>query len=218
LERKSFVVKRLLKKILPPNEGVFFAYFEESTKICRQATDILFEVIHDGLTENRMILAHDLKRQSNDLTKEIFVHLNAAFVTPIDREDIQLINLLLNKITRKIVRATLIFKTHKLAECPGALKQQSDMMLKATDELNLIVNKFRNFKNVEEITQSNERMDGIETQGDEVLYHAMSDLFSGKYDPLSVIKLGDIYNNIEGALDLCFNVSDTIVNIVLKHT
>jgi uncharacterized protein Yka (UPF0111/DUF47 family) len=212
------MIKRFLKKILPPQEKVFFTYFERSAKICQQSSKILFDVIHKGLSEERMVLARELKHKSNNLTKEILTRLNATFITPIDREDIQQVNLLLNKITRKIVKATLILKTYQLVEFPAVLKQQSEMILKATDELNLIMNKFKNFKKVKEITQSNERMDEIETHGDEILYHAMLDLFSGKYDPLTVIKLRDIYNNIESALDLCFNVSDTIVNIVLKHT
>ncbi len=32
-------------------------------------------------------------------------------------------------------------------------------------------------------------MKEIETHGDEILYKAMDDLFSGKYDALSVLKL-----------------------------
>ena len=212
------MIKKIFNKILPPREKIFLSYFEDSAKICQQIADVLFEVIHQGLTEERMILARELKHQSNDLTKKALTRLNSAFITPLDREDIQHVNLLLNKISRKIAKATLTLKTYQLTEYPEALQQQSELMITAADELNLIVNKFKNFKQVAEITKSNERMDEIETHGDEVLYHAMLDLFSGKYDSLTVIKLRDIYNNIENALDLCFNVSDTIVNIVLKHT
>ena len=212
------MIKKFLTKILPPRERIFFSYFEDSANICRQAAEVLLDVVHEGLAEERMILARDLKHKNNDLTKTTLTRLNATFITPLDREDIQHVNLLLNKISRKIAKATLIFKTYQLTEYPETLKQQADIMLEATDELNIIVDKFRHFKKVADITKSNERMDEIETCGDEALYHAMLDLFSGKYDPLTVIKLRDIYNNIESALDLCFSVSDTIVNIVLKHT
>jgi uncharacterized protein Yka (UPF0111/DUF47 family) len=212
------MIKKFLTKLLPPRERIFFTYFENSANICRQASDVLFAVIHKGLTEERMVLARDLKHKNNDLTKLALTRLNATFITPLDREDIQHVNLLLNKISRKIAKATLIFKTYQLTEYPETLKQQADIMLEAAKELNVVVDKFKHFKKVGEITKSNERMDEIETRGDDALYHAMLDLFSGKYNPLTVIKLRDIYNNIESALDLCFSVSDTIVNIVLKHT
>ena len=60
-------------------------------------------------------------------------------------------------------------------------------------------------------------MKGIESHGDEIHRKAMYELFSGKYDALDVIKLRDIYKEIENALDACFYVSDTILNVVLKQ-
>ena len=186
------MIKKIISKIFPPREKIFFTYFEDSANICREAADVLFAVIHEGLAEEKMVLARDLKHKNNELTKIALTRLNATFITPIDREDIQHVNLLLNKISRKIAKATLIFKTYQLTEYPETLKQQVNLMLEAADELKLIVNKFRHFKKVDDITKSNERMDEIETRGDDALYHAMLDLFSGKYDPLTVIKLRDI--------------------------
>ena len=63
-----------------------------------------------------------------------------------------------------------------------------------------------------------ERMKRIESEGDEVYYHALQDLFSGGYDILDVIKLKEVYRNIEKALDLCFYLSEVLVNVSLKHT
>ena len=60
-------------------------------------------------------------------------------------------------------------------------------------------------------------MKEIEAHGDEILFHAMDELFSGKYEALDVIKIRDIYKDIENALDLCFSVSDEVVNVVLKQ-
>lgn len=68
------------------------------------------------------------------------------------------------------------------------------------------------------MTESHHRMKEIESHGDEILYKAMDELFSGQYDALTVLKLRDIYKDIEYALDTCFSVSDSIINIVLKHS
>ena len=57
----------------------------------------------------------------------------------------------------------------------------------------------------------------IETKGDEILHTAMAEIFSGKYDALTAIKLKELYKNIESAMDACFDVSDLVVNIALKH-
>ena len=62
------------------------------------------------------------------------------------------------------------------------------------------------------------RIKDIENRGDEILFDATEELFSGKYDALHVLKLRDIYKGIENALDMGSIISDVIVNIVLKHS
>lgn len=211
------MIRKLLSKILPPREKIFFSYFEENAEICHKCVDVLVDIIQQGISTERLSLARELKHNSNTLTKKTLTHLNATFITPIDREDIHYLNKHLNKIARQVVKVAFLFKTHQLAEYPNYLTEQSKTLVQAINELSIIVSKFRNFKKVNEIMTSNERMGEIETHGDEILEQAMIDLFSGKYDTLTVIKLRDIYNNIENTLDLCFSVSDAIVNIVLKH-
>ena len=46
----------------------------------------------------------------------------------------------------------------------------------------------------------------------------MGNLFSSKYEALEVIKLRDMYKEIENAFDACFYVTDTILNVVLKQS
>ncbi len=69
-----------------------------------------------------------------------------------------------------------------------------------------------------EVTACCSRIKDIENRGDEILFAATEELFSGKYDALHVLKLRDIYKGIENALDMGSIISDVIVNIVLKHS
>ena len=211
------MIKKFLSKILPPREKIFFSYFEENAKISLKCVEVLTDIIQQEISDGRLSRIRELKHNSNDLTKKTLIRLNATFITPIDREDIYYINKQLNKIVRKIVKVAFFFKIYHLKEYPNYLKEQAETLTKAVNELHFIISKFKNFKRTNEIMQSNERMDEIETHGDEILQRAMLDLFSGKYENLTVIKLKDIYDNIEDALDRCFTISDSVVNIVLKH-
>ena len=67
------------------------------------------------------------------------------------------------------------------------------------------------------LTDSKNKMLEIENHGDDILLIALEDLFSGKFDAPTVIKLRDIYRWIEKSTDNCYNVANTILNIVLKH-
>ena len=98
------------------------------------------------------------------------------------------------------------------------MKEQALTLVQATEKLGEMIKKFKKVSNVEEITKLNIEMKEIESHGDEIHRRAMKNLFSGKYDALEVIKLRDIYKEIENAFDACFFVTDTILNVVLKQS
>lgn len=211
------MVKKLLEKILPPEETIFYNCFEEATHVCKDTARLFQEIMHQGIDDERLTRAKTLKHKSNDIAKQTLIHLNNTFITPIDREDIQAVASLLNKITRKIVKASFNLRTYRLAEHTSYMKEQADTLVKATDELENIISMLRKVSVTKDVCESHQRMKEIETHGDEILHNCMDELFSGSHDALSVIKLKDIYKGLESTLDACYSVSDEVVNIVLKH-
>ena len=207
----------ILEKILPPEEKIFYQYFEESASVCRVMAKLFFDLMHEGYKEERIIEAKRLKHKSNKIAKDTLHKLNETFITTIDREDIQLVACMLNKITKKIVKASINLGIYRIEPYNDNLKKQAETLLRAADELCTVVSHLKNVTQIKEVTESYNKMREIESHGDEILYKAMDELFSGKYDALTVIKLRDIYKDIENALDTCFNVSDAALNIVLKH-
>ncbi len=208
----------LLAYILPPDDKTFYSLFEESTAVCKKAAVLFDEIITNGLKDEHITLAKEYKHTSNDLIKKTLTELNNTFVTPIDREDIQHIAAQLNKITKKIVKACVNLRVYRLDSYTDCMVAQAKTLLQATDELGVIIHKFKKVSSIKEIIEGNLKMKEIETHGDEILYQAMDSLFSGKYDALNVIKLRDIHKDIENALDTCFVVSDNVTNVVLKQS
>ncbi|MBF0100772.1 MAG: DUF47 family protein [Desulfobacterales bacterium] len=211
------MLSNIFSKILPPKNKIFFDYFEESAQVCSDSAKLFFDIAHHGLNEDRIIQAKTYKHKSNNISKQTITTLNSTFITPIDREDIQVVDAQLNRINKKIINACYNLKAYRIDTFTDSIKKQSETLVKATDELKHIVGLLKKVNQVKEITESNYRMKEIESHGDEILYRAMENLFSGEYDALSVLKLRDIYKDIERALDTCFTISDSIVNIVLKE-
>lgn len=207
----------LLEKLLPPENKIFYTCFEDSAEICKQSAILFHEIMTSGFNEDRFIRAKSFKHKSSDIAKLTLYHLNSTFVTPIDREDIQLVASLLNKITKRIIKVSINLKVYRLDQYNENMKKQAETLIKATEELTYIVSLLKKISLIKEITESHNRMREVESHGDEIYHKAMDELFSGQYDALSVIKLRDIYKDIESAMDSCFSVSDNIVNIVLKH-
>ena len=106
---------------------------------------------------------------------------------------------------------------YRLNNYTEEMKEQALTLVQATEKLGEIIKIFKKVSDVEKITKLNIEMKEIESHGDEIHRRAMKNLFSGQYDALEVIKLRDMYKEIENAFDACFYVTDTILNVVLKQ-
>lgn len=211
----SKLLSGIMSYILPPSNDVFYSLFEEGTAICKQSAELLSEILETNITEEHIARARHCKHASVKNIKKTLEVLDTSFVTPIDREDIQEIASLLNKIAKKITKVCLNLKVYKLDKYTDNLKHQSQTLIAATNELEQI---FAHFKKptISDMTARNLKMKEIETRGDEILYSATEALFSGKYEALDVIKLRDLHKDLENALDACYSVSDAVVSVVLK--
>lgn len=208
----------LMSYIMPPEDKMFFTFFQDSAQTCQDSAKLYNEVLKTKLTDEQKECALKLRKKGKLSYKMVLKQLNKSFITPIEREDIQYIAVQLNKINKKIVKACLNLEVYHLTDYTEEMKEQALTLSNATEQLGEIIKKFKKVSDVEDITKSNIAMKELETHGDEIHHRAMSDLFSGKFDALDVIKLRDMYKEIENALDACFNVSDTILSVVLKQS
>jgi len=207
----------LFEKLLPPENKVFYDMFEESANNCNAIATLFNHALINGVTEELLIKAKTLKHRGSSLERETIRKLNSTFVTPIDREDIQTLATMLNRITKKIGQAFMNVNVYGITSITDEMLQQSKTIINATEELMKIVGLMKTISKTKEITESREAMKEIETFGDNILYRAMEKLFSGEFKAIEVIKLRDIYKELESALDKCFNVADEILTIALKN-
>ncbi len=208
----------LMSYIMPPEDKMFFTYFQDSAEICQKTARLYDKIMHDKLTDEYKEKALKYKKKGKLSYKAVLKQLNKSFITPIEREDIQTIAVQLNKITKKIVKACLNLEVYRLNDYTNEMKEQALTLVQATDKLAEIVKLFKKVSDVEKITKLNIEMKEIEAHGDEIHRRAMGNLFSGRYEALEVIKLRDMYKEIENAFDACFYVTDTILNVVLKQS
>lgn len=212
---------RLIRMVLPPEDRKFLDYyFVEEAKAAHEAAILFRDIIvkSEHMNEANYLKAQEIKHKSADLTHDTVSALNQTFITPIDREDILSISLSLNKITKRILRSAVNFRVFRIKNFPPAMKQQSEVLMAATEEVTTIIGALRTIRKPDALTASHRRMTEIERRGDEIFAQAIDDLFSGSYDALDVIKFRGIYRDIESAMDYCYAVSDTVLNVVMKNT
>jgi uncharacterized protein Yka (UPF0111/DUF47 family) len=209
-----------LAKLLPPPENKFYKHFEDGAEVCELSSQLFYQIVHSDLKQREEYLVHakTYKRRAVEALEGSLALLNASFITPIDREDIQLISTNLYSGTKVILKACVNLRIYKIDSYNDIVKKQAEILIKSAEELRTIISMLKNNAPLKDITACSYRIKDIENRGDEILFTATEEIFSGKYDALSVLKLRDIYKGIENGLDICSVISDLIVNIALKHS
>lgn len=208
----------LMSYIMPPEDKMFFQMFQDSSEICMKTARLYEDIMTVGLSEDKKEKALKYKKRGSISLKLILKQLNKSFITPIEREDIQYIAVRLYKINKRIAKACLNLEVYRLKEYTEEMKEQALTLVSAAEKLCEIIKNLKKVSDVELITKLNIQMKELETHGDDVHRKAMSDLFSGKYDALEVIKLRDIYKEVEKTLDTCYHISDAVLSVALKQS
>jgi len=208
-----------LAKLLPPPENKFYQSFEEAVEVCVLSAQLFYQIVNSdvALRPEYLIQAKRYKKRGKEALQNTLALLHDTFVTPIDREDIQQIASYLYRCTKVVVKACVNLQTYKIESYSDVLKKQAEYLMAATDELKNLIFMMKASPHGSEITARDLTIKEIESTGDDLLSSAMEDLFSGRYDALTIIKMRNIYKGIENGLDACSDISDLIVSIEMKH-
>jgi uncharacterized protein Yka (UPF0111/DUF47 family) len=213
------MIFQFLAKIIPPAENRFYTFFEEAAEVCGLSAQLFYQIVHSDPKERDTCLIHtnSYKKRAVEALEGSLTLLNSSFITPIDREDIQLISTSLYKCSKSILKACGNLRSYNIDSYNDIVKNQAEILIRSTEELLSIITTFRKTSSLEEVTEISRRIKEIENRGDEILASATEELFSGKYDAVYVLKLREIYKGIENAVDRCSIISDLIMSVVLKH-
>jgi uncharacterized protein Yka (UPF0111/DUF47 family) len=88
---------------------------------------------------------------------------------------------------------------------------------KTTQNVHGGINLLRNFKEANKIRGFCKEVNTLENEGDTLLRKATAELFTKK-DPVEIIKIKELYEDLEAAIDRCEDVADVIGDILVKYT
>ena len=150
------------------------------------------------------------------MVHEIQDRLSRTFITPIDREDIDVLSCLYDDILDFTYTIANKLYAYGIEEIPHPMIIFSEIILKSVIALNKAFSNMRNL-NQEKIEQHNIEVHFLENEGDELLNKTVAELFKQK-DIISIIKHKELYEDLEQLTDICEDVSNLLRGIVLKHS
>ena len=70
----------------------------------------------------------------------------------------------------------------------------------------------------EQVNRNNERLQHTEGEADKLMTELLKELYSGKFPPVSVTIVKDLYELLEKVVDRCRDVGNVVANVVLKNS
>jgi len=204
---------------LVPKDKEFYGFFEEQAKLVVTASEKLSEILENYSKEKTEIYAgemKDIEHKADEIAAKIYIKTATSFMTPIDTERIIGLNNELDNIVDMIEKFISMCNVYELTGIDSYTLKLGNLLKDTSIIIRKNVSYLRDAeKNKENIKKLNEEIREKEREGDEIYKAAMKELFKSK-DAIHIIKMRDVYDTLEDAMDACRSVADEISNIITK--
>ena len=201
---------------LLPKEEKYFGLFNNLASHLTESAKLLQNLFSDF--DNRASYAEQIKvveHKCDEITHEIIKKLNQTFITPIDREDIHALASGLDDIVDAIEYTAKRIILYHVAQSTEHARKMSDVMVRLTAHLESAVGALGH--KGDQVLQDCIAIHTLENEGDVYHHQAVEKLFAEEKDPITIIKMKEIYEKMERMIDKAEDVANVLEAIVLKN-
>ncbi|MCX6199866.1 MAG: DUF47 family protein [Bacteroidetes bacterium] len=205
---------------LVPKDKIFFKLFAQASDNLVEISKVFSEMMNAPLDKQQEFQKKiaDLEHVGDELTHQIFTELSTNFITPFDREDISYLASSLDDIVDFIHGSAKRFETYKVGEPTAAMKKLAEIIEHSSKEIQVAVSNMKDMNHIVRVREAIVRINSLENHADDVFDTAIADLFENEKDAIKIIKLKEIYSNMETATDKCEDVANVIETIIVKNS
>ncbi len=199
----------------------YFLLIEQQAAICVEAAALLENILTEysaaGMAVRRVEM-HAVERRADGICHDIRNRLSAAFITPIDQEDILHLAQLLDDVTDALDEVALECYMFRLAVLPAGAPAFAGLTRRCVGKLCEAAIELRNFRSSGRLRALLAEVNTLEEQADDAYATAIHDLFAEDAAPRTLIAGKAIFDCMEACCDLCGHAADVMDQIIIKNT
>jgi predicted phosphate transport protein (TIGR00153 family) len=204
---------------LTPQENSFYDLFAKSASFLVEGTRELTKMLGAG-TEEREDIAkrmREIEHNADEATHEIIRKVNSSFITPFDREDIHGLASALDDCMDLMDATVDLIVLYRIGALPASVSDQVEVLSRMSELTADAMPRLRSMKDLGEYWIEINR---LENQADQFYRRLLADLFNGEYgtDPITVMKLKEVIEELEAAADAFEAVAHKVEGIAVKES
>ena len=208
-------------RLFTPKDRIFYSLFEQLTENLVNMSKVFVEGIAEKDFTKRSDLLRSLENyehKCDEVTHTIFIELGKNFITPFDREDIHSLASALDDVADYMWGSAKRILNYQLAETDDTMLGFSGIIVKCVTTLHTGIHELRNMKDMKAITDCCVAINSLENDADDLLDLATVRLFTThNIDPIHLVKLKDLYQEMELVTDKCEDAANVIESIIIKY-
>ncbi|RYB94582.1 DUF47 domain-containing protein [Nocardioides oleivorans] len=201
---------------LRPVDSSFYDLFTEAAAHLVVGSQLLSEMLADGAPRadiaQRM---REAEHAADETTHSIIRRVNSTFVTPFDREDIYNLASALDDVMDMMDEAVDMILLYEVTWLPAETTEQVEVLQRCAELTSAAMPKLESMGSLDEYWIEINR---LENTGDKSYRRILANLFSGDHKALEVMKLKDIVESLEGAIDAFEKVANIVEQIAVKES
>jgi predicted phosphate transport protein (TIGR00153 family) len=199
-----------------PVETSFYDLFSEMANHLVNGANLLAQMLDAGADKSAIgEQMREAEHQADETTHAIIRRANSTFITPFDREDIYRLASSLDDVMDFMEETVDLVSLYELGDLPSDFAPQVEVLQRATQLTAEAMPRLRTMKDLDEYWIEINR---LENQGDRSYRRIVAHLFSGSYKSLEVMKLKDVVDSLEHAIDALESVANTVEQIAVKES
>jgi len=199
----------------------YFENFMATTELSRKAALYLVDCLKNYNYENiqQMIREmHEIEHGADMKKHEMSATLAKAFVTPVDREDLDMLSHRLDDVTDTIEEVLQKFYIYNIKTIKPAAVEFAEKIVKACEMLCELMAEFENFKKSKKIRGLIVALNDVEEDCDKLYLASMHELTRNPVDALDTMFWHAIYDCLEACADACEHASECVGSVIMKNT
>jgi uncharacterized protein len=199
-----------------PVDTSFYDLFTEAARHLVNGAGILAEMLdetadHESVAQRMREAEH----AADETTHELFRNVNTTFVTPFDREDIYALGSGLDDVMDLMDEVVDLILLYEVERLPAELSAQVEVLQRCAELTAAAMPDLQSMQSLEEYWIEVNRLENV---GDKNHRRMLARLFSGEYETIEVLKLKDIVESLEEAIDAFEKVANIVEQIAVKES
>jgi predicted phosphate transport protein (TIGR00153 family) len=199
-----------------PVDTSFYDLFSQAAQHLVGGAELLAEMLADGSDkEDVAARMRAAEHAADETTHAIVKRVNSTFVTPFDREDIYALGSGLDDVMDMMDEVVDLILLYEVQEIPAELSKQVEVLQRCAE---LTADAMPNLQSMQSLEEYWIEINRLENAGDKNHRRMLAQLFSGEYKTIEVLKLKDIVESLEGAIDAFEKVANIVEQIAVKES